>query len=249
MSEITNVNFEIDKTVGQLVAEDYRRAEVFRKYGIDFCCGGGRSLTEVCKEKNIDLDQLINDLKAVEKAPSDGKNLSFDEWELDFLADYIVNVHHRYVKENVPLLKEFTAKVARVHGEAHPEVIEIARLFEAIATELEQHMMKEEHILFPYIKELATVKNTPGQPLTPPPFGTVRNPVGMMIAEHDHAGELLKQIRQLSKDFTLPEDACNTYRVSYQKLEEFEADLHQHIHLENNILFPKAIKYEQDLLG
>jgi len=248
MSEVTKVNFDINKTVGQLVAEDYRRAEVFKKYDIDFCCGGGQKLIEVCKEKNIDMDKLVNDLKAVESSVTDAKNMNFDEWELDFLIDYILNVHHRYVKENIPLLAEFTAKVAQVHGEAHPEVIEIARLFEAISAELEQHMMKEERVLFPYIKELVSVKNTPGQSLTPPHFGTVENPIRMMIMEHDRAGEILKQMRELSHGFAPPESACNTYRVSYHKLEEFEADLHQHIHLENNILFPKAIEYEQGLL-
>ena len=156
-------------------------------------------------------------------------------------------MHHKYVADNIPLLREFTAKVARVHGEAHPEVVEIARLFEAVAAELEQHMMKEENILFPYIKQLAQADSS--RQITPPPFGTVGNPIRMMEMEHENAGNILKKIGELSGGFVPPPDACNTYRVSYLKLREFEADLHQHIHLENNILFPKAIELESRLLG
>ncbi|RMH76286.1 MAG: iron-sulfur cluster repair di-iron protein, partial [Calditrichaeota bacterium] len=151
-----------------------------------------------------------------------------------------------YVRESIPLLREYTAKVARVHGDAHPEMVEIARCFEELAQEMEQHMMKEEQVLFPYIKQMVVAEKQ-GRLLPPPPFGTVQNPIRMMEMEHDRAGELMKQIRKLSRDFSPPEDACNTYRVTYHKLEEFEADLHQHVHLENNILFPGAIALEEKL--
>jgi len=234
------------KTVGELVVKDYRFAGVFKKFGIDFCCGGKRLLHEVCTEKGVALDALLAELeKAATTATAHEQN--YEQWETDFLADYIVNVLHRYVRENIPLLREYTAKVARVHGEAHPEVVEIARLFEEVASELDQHMMKEEHILFPYIKQLVAARRE-NQEVMPPPFGTVENPIRMMEHEHDHAGNLMKQIRQLSHNFIPPDDACNTFRVTYAKLQEFEEDLHQHIHLENNILFPQAIELEQRLL-
>lgn len=236
----------LTKTVAQMVTEDFRTAEVFKKFGIDFCCGGKQKIEDVCRKKGIDPADLEKALREkLEKSDASAQN--FNEWKLDFLADYIVNVHHKYVADNIPLLREFTAKVARVHGEAHSEVVEIARLFEAVASELEQHMMKEENILFPYIKELARAESS--GPITSPPFGTVGNPIRMMEMEHENAGNILKKIGELSNGFTPPPDACNTYRVSYLKLREFEMDLHQHIHLENNILFPKAIELESRLLG
>jgi regulator of cell morphogenesis and NO signaling len=241
----SSINFS-DKTVAQFVTEDYRTAEVFRKFGIDFCCGGKQSLSNACENKSIDIKKVQEELNNVEMSTSVEPQKKYNQWELDFLADYIVNVHHSYVRENIPLLLEFSEKVARVHGENHPEAIEIASLFAEVAAELQQHMMKEERMLFPYIKQLQNTAKS-GKTLNKPPFGTAENPIRAMEAEHEHAGNLLKQIRLLSNNFTLPADACNTYRVTYSKLDEFEGDLHQHIHLENNILFPKAINLEQQL--
>ena len=233
-------------TVGALVADDYRKAEVFKRHGIDFCCGGGRTVEAACAKKGVSLSTLERELLAVQQTDRGSETENANTWDLGFLVDYIINVHHTYVRTNIPLLREFTKKVARVHGHANPEVIEIAKRFGEIATELEQHMMKEEHILFPYIKHLAMARSQ-NEPVGPPPFGTVHHPIRMMEHEHDHAGSIMKEIRHLSHDFTPPEHACTTYRVLYFKLEEFEADLHTHIHLENNILFPKAIALEQDL--
>ncbi len=241
------MSFE-DKTVGEIVAEDYRWAEVFKKHGIDFCCGGKKPLQSVCEEKQIDLQQLIESYSALPRNGNSHSSHNYMAWEADFLADYIVNVHHKFVWENLPLLHEFTTKVARVHGAAHPELLEIAQRFEEVAQEMTLHMRKEELILFPYIKRLVAAKKK-GQPLEEPPFGSVENPIRMMEAEHDRAGEIMKQIHQLSNEFTPPEDACNTYRVTFHKLREFEEDLHQHVHLENNILFPKSVELEQELLG
>ena len=234
------------KTVGELVAADYRKAEVFKRFGIDFCCGGGRTVEEACQKKGIPYSTLENELLKVEQENGSSDLMNFHEWDPRVLIDYILSVHHSYVRENIPLLKEFTTKVARVHGHAHPEVVAIAELFGEVATELEEHMMKEEQILFPYIKRLAGVQRQ-NKPMHRPPFGTVRNPISMMEFEHERAGEILAEIRRLSHDFTPPEHACTTYRVAYFKLEEFEADLHKHIHLENNILFPRAIALEQPL--
>lgn len=233
------------KTVAELVASDFRTANVFKKHGIDFCCGGKRTLAEVCEKENVDLDRLQDDLKAIETSPVETSHLDFNQWKMDFLSDYIVNVHHRYVRENIPPLLEYTQKVAKVHGKTNPEVVQIARLFNDLAAELHQHMAKEEQILFPYIKQLADTKKA-SQSLQSPPFGSVQNPITMMEHEHDTAGKIMKEIRRLSSNFNFPENACNTYRVSYLKLNEFEEDLHRHIHLENNILFPKAIAAEQN---
>lgn len=234
-------------TIGELVAEDFRKAEVFRKFGLDFCCGGNKSLKEACDEKNIDSNVVAIALSEVENQVKSSQQ-DFNSWQLDFLADYIINIHHRYVAESLPMLDEFSAKVAEVHVDLHPEVVEIARLFNAVAEELKMHMLKEEDILFPYIKELVKAKREKTV-LEPSSFGSVENVIRVMESEHVSAGGNMERIHELSNAFTPPEDACSSYRVLFAKLEEFEKDLHQHIHLENNILFPKAIELEKDLLS
>lgn len=237
-----------NKTIGKIVRDDYRTAEVFKKFNIDFCGGGKKTIEEVCSTNNISLEELTKALSEIEKKIDSDKGYNFKDWEPDFLANYIVNVHHKYVAENIPLLLEFTQKIVRVHGERHPELQKIANLFGDVATELQQHMMKEERILFPYMARLQTAFKNKSS-IGPSPFGTVRNPIAMMEMEHDNAGSLLKQMREISGNYKLPEDAGETYSVTYQKLDEFENDLHQHIHLENNILFPKAIELEEQLSG
>ncbi|MBW8049142.1 MAG: iron-sulfur cluster repair di-iron protein [Cytophagales bacterium] len=232
-----------NKTIAELVSNDYRKAEVFRSFGIDFCCGGKRTVEEVCEKKKINYDDLKDKLRKIEQKSPPPEQINFKDWNMDLLVDYIVNEHHKYVRDNIPLLLEYTQKVAKVHGNANPEVVQIAELFKEIAEELDQHMMKEESILFPYIKQLAEAE-TNCTPIDHPPFGTVQNPIRMMELEHDHAGEVIKEIRKLSNGYIPPDYACNTYQVSYFKLKEFEEDLHRHIHLENNILFPKAITLE-----
>lgn len=237
-----------NKPIGEIVRDDYRTAEVFKKFNIDFCCGGKKTIEEVCSTNNISVGEFTNALSETLNKTGFDKGYNFKDWEPDFLANYIVNVHHKYVAENIPLLLEFTQKIVRVHGERHPELQQIAGLFADVATELQHHMMKEERILFPYIAKLQAAfksKSTPG----PSPFGTVRNPIAMMEMEHDNAGSLLKQMREISSNYKLPEDACGAYTVTYQKLDEFENDLRQHIHLENNILFPRAIELEEQLSG
>ena len=243
--EANPINFE-QQTVGALVAADYRKAEVFKRFGIDFCCGGGRTVKEACAKQGVVYADLEAELLMAQQQ-DDAEPMNFNEWDPRLLVDYIIHTHHSYVRENIPLLKEFTAKVAKVHGHADPEVVEIAALFGEVAVEMEQHMMKEEYILFPYIKQLAGIRKQQ-EPMGRPPFGTVQHPIRMMELEHERAGEIMAEIRRLSHDFTPPDHACTTYRVSYFKLEEFEADLHKHIHLENNILFPQAMAAEQALL-
>lgn len=232
-------------TVGALVAADYRKAEVFKRFGIDFCCGGGRTVKEACEKKGVSVNMLENELREVTQKGSSSEPLNVHEWDPRQLVEHILSVHHSYVRENIPLLKEFTTKVARVHGQANPEVVEIADLFGEVGNELETHMMKEEQILFPYIKRLVDPQKQ-RQALGLPPFSSVDHPIRMMELEHEHAGEIMAKIRRLSNNFTPPEHACTTYQVAYFKLEEFEADLHRHIHLENNILFPMAKAIEQE---
>ncbi len=229
------------KTVAEIVSDNYKSADVFKKYGIDFCCGGGVSVAEICKRKNLVYSEVEKELLAIDSQVPTSHD--FNNWELDFLIDYIINTHHKYVSENIPLITQYAVKVARVHGQNHPENIEINTLFHEAANELIAHMQKEENILFPYIKSIVKAKNE-NMKMPSPPFGTVQNPIRMMEHEHENVGDVFKKIAELSNSFTPPDGACNTYRVLYAKLKEFETDLHQHIHLENNILFPKAIKME-----
>ncbi|MCB0569864.1 MAG: iron-sulfur cluster repair di-iron protein [Phaeodactylibacter sp.] len=238
-------NFQ-ERTVGELVAEDYRAAEVFKKNGIDFCCGGKKTVGEICMQQGLSADSLEAELAQLGDVAAPTR-LNFGDWGLAFLSDYIVNVHHSYVLEKIPQIAQYANKVSLAHGHAHPETTAIAHLFEQLAEELITHLEKEEGILFPYIKRLWSVQEGQGK-IAPPPFGSAANPIRVMEAEHESAGEAMQEIRRLSGGFTPPDSACNTYRVLYKLLEEFEADLHQHVHLENNILFPKAVALEQSLV-
>lgn len=233
------------KTVAEIVTENIRTADVFKKNGIDFCCGGNVNVQDVCKKKGVDYSKIKEDILNIGNAPIGAQD--FNTWDIDFLADYIVNTHHKYVAEANQLIVQYSDRVAKVHGHHYTETVEINRLFHAIANELNQHMVKEENILFPFIKEIGKAKKE-GLSLSPPPFGTIQNPINMMEAEHTDAGEIIMQIKELSNNFTPPEGACNTFRALYSKLEEYQNDLFQHIHLENNILFPKAIQFEKELL-
>lgn len=233
------------KEIGQFVAEDFRTAVVFSEYGIDFCCRGNRPLDEVCNKKNIALEEILEKLN-VSSTNVQHNTQAYNTWPLDLLATYIEKTHHRYVESKIPVLFQFLDKLCKVHGERHPKLIEINGLFKEVAGELAQHMKKEELVLFPRIKKMVkrVEENTP---LEPAHFGTVQNPISMMEHEHDAAGEIFRKIASLTNNYTPPEDACNTYRVAFSMLDEFEKDLHLHIHLENNILFPKALKMEQKL--
>ncbi len=230
------------KTVAEFVAEDYRAADVFKKHKIDFCCKGKVSVAEICRKKKLDCAQIERELMALDEPVSNAHD--FNSWELDFLADYIIQTHHKYVTENIPLILEYAEKVARVHGHHYTETVEINTFFKVVAQELQLHMQKEEHILFPFIKRIVQAARQQ-QPMPNPPFGSVQNPIRMMEMEHEDAGDIFKKIAVLTNGYQPPEGACNTFRVLYAKLKEFEEDLHQHIHLENNILFPKAIMLEQ----
>lgn len=233
----------LEKTIGQMVAEDYRTAQVFKNHKIDFCCKGNRSLQEVAEKHNLDVDMLLGEIEEVQRRTS-SDNTDFKTWPLDLLADYIEKKHHRYVEERIPVLKQYLNKLCKVHGERHPELFKIDEHFNASAGELAMHMKKEELVLFPWVRKMVKAKQQ-NEPLDKPHFGTVKNPIAMMMQEHENEGERFMQIAELSNDYNPPEDACNTYRVAFALLKEFEEDLHRHIHLENNILFPKAELLEQ----
>ena len=237
----------ISSTIKSIVTGDYRAAAIFEKYSLDFCCKGGVTIDQACSDKNIDAAPVYAELAQLANT-SQENTPHFSAWPIDELIYYIVNVHHKYVRESTPVIYAHTQKVAAVHGSNHAEVIEIARHFETVAEELRSHMMKEEQMLFPYIKSLVVAKRNGGK-FVPPPFGTAQNPIRMMEAEHRAAGDELYEVRSLSNNYVPPEDACTTYRVSYKELQQFENDLHQHVHLENNILFPKAIALEQELIA
>jgi regulator of cell morphogenesis and NO signaling len=235
----------METTVGQIAATDFRKALVFKKFGLDFCCKGNKPLKLACEEKGLDIKEIENELLNVEQYNS-ARSLPYKDWDLDFLAEYIVQTHHSYINKLMPEISAYALKVSKVHGNLHPELVEINKLVEDLFEELKNHMLKEELILFPYIIQMAEYKNnTATRPEAR--FGEVQNPVGMMESEHDLAGDLMLKINRLSHQYTVPEDACASYTMLYSMLAEFEQDLHLHIHLENNILFPKAIELENEI--
>lgn len=239
------MNITEKKYIGEVVANDYRTATVFKNHSIDFCCNGNRSIDEACKSENIDSQQLINELNEVLNDTSE-KAVGFNHWPLDLLADYIEKTHHRYCERKINEIKPYLEKITKAHGEQHPELIEINELFKETAGKMSVHMKKEELILFPFIRKMTKVKST-GEALTTPKFGSVESPIDIMRDDHNEEGERFQRIRTLSQNYTVPEDGCATYKVTFAMLNEFEDDLHQHIHLENNILFPKSIALEKEL--
>lgn len=229
-----------ETTIREIVAGDFRAAAVFHKFGIDFCCGGGRTVKDACSERALDTSEVLEAIGQA-TAAADAGTPRFGSWEPSTLISYIISNHHAYVREALPTLFAYTQKLAKVHGERHPELLEIARLFEGVADEMTSHMMKEEQILFPYINALsAAAKRGSGVPAAP--FGSITNPIRMMEHEHESAGAAMARIRELSGGYTPPADGCTTYQVCFKELDAFERDLHAHVHLENNILFPKALE-------
>ena len=235
----------IDKNtlVSEIVAENYKSASVFKSHKIDFCCNGNRPLEVVCKG-NLTVDKLIEEILETQNQKNELPD--YTSWDIGFLSDYIYHNHHTYVEKTIPELKQYLHKVSRVHGENHPELIEVYHLFCESADDLTLHMKKEELILFPYFKKLVEVKKNGGQIMTTQ-FKSVESPIAMMHQEHDNEGNRFRKIAELTNDYTPPADACMTYRVAFSMLQEFEADLHKHIHLENNILFKRAIELESNL--
>lgn len=229
-----------DRTVRELASATPGAARVFEKFGIDYCCGGEKSLAQACSSASVNMREVV---EALDKQQVQGGDRDWQRASLAELVKHIVTKHHQYVRQEIERLIPLFVKVAGVHRKSHPELEEIQSSFLVLAEELTTHLMKEERILFPYIEQLELAANQENHP-APSRFGTVKNPVRMMMMEHDSAGDLLRKMREASNNYTLPADACMSFQMLYRALEEFEADLHQHIHLENNILFPRAIELE-----
>ena len=233
------MNELLNKTISQIVTDHHQTAGVFEKYGIDFCCKGKRPLIDACAEKRLNKEAVIQELAhaiATEKPAND-----FNTMPLTELADHIVRVHHTYVKFNMPQISEYVTRVATKHGDRFPYMKQVAALFLELQHEMNDHMMKEEKVLFPRIKQLANEKSTDHA------IGFYEGPISVMEDEHERAGTIMQQIRELTNNYTAPQDACTTFRQSLASLQAFEADLHQHVHLENYILFPKAIALYRQL--
>jgi regulator of cell morphogenesis and NO signaling len=233
------MNNLLNQTLAQIVTANHETASVFEKYHLDFCCKGKRPLSEACKEKNLPEEQVIKELDEVI-----GKAVNKDAALLNYITlaqicDYIVATHHAYVRQNAPQILFYLEKIASKHGGRHPELLTIFRLFTQVNEEMTEHMFKEENILFPRIKQTEQ-HNTEGVAIPIP--GYIETPIAIMEHEHDSAGNLLEQIREVTNNYNPPADACTTYRVAFASLQAFEADLHQHVHMENNILFPRAIE-------
>ncbi|HMD84129.1 MAG TPA: iron-sulfur cluster repair di-iron protein [Terriglobia bacterium] len=237
----------MEKTVRELALEKPGAARVFERLGIDYCCGGKQTLEQACRVASLPVDVVLD---ALEVAHHSGQAFPKDrDWQTGPLADlisHIKNTHHTYTREEIARLGPLFDKVCSVHGERHPELLELRATFQSLAQELTTHMMKEEMVLFPYMERMeeSVIQK---EPIVPPPFGTVRNPVAMMEHEHDSAGNALRTLRATSNGYAAPPDACVSYQTLYKTLAEFEADLHQHIHLENNVLFPRAIALENTI--
>jgi regulator of cell morphogenesis and NO signaling len=229
-------------TIREIVATDCRTAAVFERHGLDFCCSGCRTIEQACRDAGVDPRAILSELDAVLDAPATGTP-DYQSWDARTLIEHIVSKHHAYVREALPPLLQHTEKIAGVHGDRHPELTHIANLFRRVADEMTDHMAKEEGILFPVIAATEAVVAC-GRQAPPPPFGTVENPIGVIEAEHKFVGDAMAEMRHLTNGFTPPQDACGTYRITLQELDAFERDLHQHVHLENNVLFPKAVGLE-----
>lgn len=225
-----------EKKVGKIVADNFRTAKVFTEYGIDFCCKGAVKLSDACSARGLDTEEVVQKLAVILQVADQSP---YQDMSLSQLTDHIVHVHHKYVEETLPALKFYLEKIERVHGDRHPELTSVRQEFFETADALTVHMKKEEFILFPYIKAMEEAKQN-DFPLSRPHFGHIDNPIAMMEEEHDTEGERFRRIDALTQGYTPPADACQTYRVAFSLLQEFEQDLHTHIHLENNVLFPKS---------
>lgn len=232
----------LEMTIGDIVADNFSHSEVFNQFNIDFCCRGYRHLKDVIEAESIDETALLQALR--DCTVTKEQSINFKEWPLELLVDYVTKYHHAKIREKGPELLKLCHKVASVHGDAHPELIKVAALFENSLQDLLSHLMKEDNILFPVVYQLAE---------NPPKlddnncFQTVAMPIRVMMQEHDNEGERFREISVLTKGYAIPEDACQSYRLMMHQLAQFEKELHEHIHVENNIIFPEAIRREEAL--
>ena len=237
------------KSLAQIVNSNHRAAAVFEKYHLDFCCKGKRSLQQACTESAVAVETILSELEETELNHNDKVVINYTNLSLSQLADTILAKHHTYVKKEMPVIAQYLQKVASKHGDRHPEMRKVFELFMAVKEEMDLHMQKEEGVLFPRIKELE--KQILSGNKVHLNITYLKSPISLMEQEHEHAGSAMAEIRQLTGNYKLPDDACTTYRLSFAALEAFELDLHQHVHLENNILFPKALRLfkEQEILS
>jgi len=236
---------QAEETLGDIVAKDLSKAEVFKKYGLDFCCGGKKTVKKACAEKGVDFTKVQKELQNSDKTSVTTRPLPYNDWSLDFLADYIVNTHHSYVKKTIPDIRTYADKVAKVHGAHHPELLKINKIAQEVCEEMSSHMVKEETVLFPYLKQLVAAKNNGTEKVKFGNLETVETPISMMEMEHEVVGNNMEEIREISNNYQIPDDGCASYSFLFKTLDEFENDLHIHVHLENNILFPKALDMEK----
>ncbi len=236
--------YDATKTVREFAVQVPQAVRLFEKLGIDYCCGGGKPLIEACTQAELPVDDVLRQLE--ESAKTVAVESDWSKASLREVMDYIVTKHHSFVKQELPRLEQLLKKVASKHSEKHPELKQVQDIFYRLRDELTSHLMKEETVLFPYVKELEQSGNN-RRPSSC--FGTVRNPIHMMEIEHDSAGDALKELRKITAGYVAPEEGCFSYQTLYQGFAEFEADLHQHIHMENNILHPRAIELEVKTQG
>ena len=235
-------------SVSDIVKHDYRTADIFRKYNIDFCCNAKWPLDIACSSRGLDTGLVLDELQKLTRQAPSSAAIEFDEWEIDFLTDYILNVHHRYLRKALPCVKSHITHFLEDHTKQFPELAELDTIIKRMINEIPPHMLQEEEIIFPYIKQIYHAwrnKESYANLL----IRTLRKPVEeMMLKEHEITGKRLRRMRELTNDYTPPQNACIKHRVLFSKLKELDFDLVQHIHLENNILFPKAIALEKELL-
>jgi regulator of cell morphogenesis and NO signaling len=233
------------RTVGDVVAADFRAAEVMERFGIDFCCSGRRSLADACRAAGVDPQLVAGALDALPPAVETVNDVT--RWPIPPLIDFILTTHHAYVRSALPSIAALLARLIDVHGARYPELARVAVYFDQVRADLERHMMKEEQVLFPYVRELAALGD--GGDSTQSPFGTVANPIRMMEREHREVADAMRIIRELTRGYVAPADGGATYEVAMAELRQFERDLHRHVHLENNVLFPAAVRLEQRRCG
>jgi regulator of cell morphogenesis and NO signaling len=239
------MNIAVERTVREIALEQPSSIRVFERFGIDYCCGGRKSLAQACEESQLSIDQVTEKLREASGVNDDEDLGQWQSASLAKLIQYIVRRHHTFVRQEIPRLRVLAEKVHARHGEHHVELKEVKELLDRASGDLTSHMLKEEQVLFPCIARMEHALAI-GEELPPTFFGSVANPIQMMMAEHDRAGDLLRQIRQLTSNYLAPDGACPSYLGLLSGLHEFEQDLHRHVHLENNILFPRALKIEQE---
>lgn len=233
-----------ETTVREVAVQLPQSTRLFERLNIDYCCGGNRPLIDACDSAGVKVDNVIEMLTALEQPEaSQSGTVDFQKASLSELIAYIVETHHIFTRSEMARIEALSAKVIGAHSANHPELLKMANLFQRLCAELKPHMFKEEQVLFPYIVAMEQA-DSQGQPCPFAPFGTVKNPIRMMTSEHDSAGDILRELRAVTGDYRVPPDGCISYQTLYQALEDFEKDLHQHIHLENNILFPRAVECE-----